>query len=329
MYAAFAIFRIIPLNQAILIDKSVEAALVSGAHKEVAYLEQFGQPLLPFQRTRREAYQYQEQSPSDHIENLNRFLLISSSLIPKDPAFCQFRIRHPDLQHSNIIVSRSNCQVVGLLDWQHASILPLFLSAGIPDRLQNYNDPTSHYMMPPSLPENFEDLNEIEQNRARELYYDRLTHYHYVKHTEECNEVHYRAFTEPLPLLRRRLFHHASAVWEGETLELKVALIEATRGWETLTGGGAPCPLVFDAEDVRETMRLNEVQTQADETMDGLRIGLGFALDGWVSRERYEEVMKHSEMVKEQVLAAAELEGEAAEIALHWPLDDMDEERYM
>ena len=37
-------------------------------------------------------------------------------------------------------------------------------------------------------------------------------------------------------MLRRRLFYHASDMWEGETLALKVALIEATENWETLTG---------------------------------------------------------------------------------------------
>ena len=93
-------------------------------------MEQFGQPLLPFQRMRREGYQYQKQSPSDHIENLNRYLLIASSFVPRDPALSHLRIRHPDPQHNDIVVSRSpdsNRQVVGLIDWQHASILPPFL----------------------------------------------------------------------------------------------------------------------------------------------------------------------------------------------------------
>lgn len=106
---------------------------------------------------RRAAYKYQEQLPSDHIENLKRYLLIAPSLIPRDPALCHFRIRHPDLQQSNIIVSRSaghNWRIVGLVDWQHASVLPLFLLAGVPERLQNYGDLASHYMTTPSLPEN-------------------------------------------------------------------------------------------------------------------------------------------------------------------------------
>ncbi|KAG5730407.1 hypothetical protein E4T56_gene17016 [Termitomyces sp. T112] len=76
--------------------KSAEAVLVAAARKELAHLEQFGRPLLPFQRERREAYGREEQLPSDHIKNLERYLLIASSLVPKNSALHHFRIRHPD-----------------------------------------------------------------------------------------------------------------------------------------------------------------------------------------------------------------------------------------
>jgi hypothetical protein len=329
MYAAFCLL-FTPLNQPITIDERAEAALLRPAEKELAYLKQFGQPLLPFQRMRREGYQYQEQSPSDHIENLNRYLL-ASSLVPRDPALGRFCIRHPDLQQNNIVVSRlpdSNWQVVSLLDWQHASILPPFLLAGVPERLQNYDDPIPQSMTPPSLPENLDDLDETEQSRAMELYLRRFVHYHYVKNTEECNELHYAALTEPVGMLRRRLFHHASDPWEGETLALKVVLIEATENWEALTGGGAPCPVVFDAKDVRETLKLDEVQRRADETLEGCRNIIGFGPEGWVPTKHYEEAMTRSKQMKQDTLATAISAEERAEIAAHWPLDDMDEEKY-
>ncbi|KAJ6578076.1 protein kinase subdomain-containing protein PKL CAK Fmp29 [Mycena capillaripes] len=321
---------ITPLYQPIAIDESVEAALVRGAHKELAYLEQFGQPLLPFQRKRREGYQYQEQSPSDHIENLARYLRIASSLVPKDPALCHFRIRHPDLQHNNIVVSRSpdsNWQVVGLLDWQHASILPPFLFAGIPESFQNYDDPISRSMTRPSLPENFDDLDEIEKNRVEELYLCRVVHYHYVKNTGECNKLHYAALKDPMGMLRRRLFYLASNPWEGETLALKVALIDATERWATLTGGGAPCPVVFDAKDVSETMELDEVQRDSDENLKRFENMIGWK--DWVPPENYEETMTRVKQLKEAVFAAADSEEVRAEITANWPWDDMDEEKYM
>jgi len=168
---------------------------------------------LPFQHERREAYQYKEQPPSDYIENLNRYLRIASPLIPRVPALVHFRIRHPDLQPTNIIVFRSpdsNLHVVRLIDWQHTSILPLFLLAGIPKRLQNYDDPVSQSMTQPSLPENLNDLNETKQNREKEIYRRRLVHYYYVENTEKYNELHYTTLTDPVGMLRRRLFCHAS-----------------------------------------------------------------------------------------------------------------------
>ncbi|KAI6037062.1 protein kinase subdomain-containing protein PKL/CAK/Fmp29 [Pisolithus microcarpus] len=312
--------------------ESLEAALVRPAHKELAYLKEFGQPLLPFQHVRRDAYQYKEQSPADHVENLGRYLLLASSLIPRDPALSRFCIRHPDLQHNNIIVSRSpdsNWQIVSLIDWQHASILPVFLLAGIPERMQNYDDPVSLSMIQISPLENLSDLDETEQSRGKELYHRRLMHYYYVKNTEECNELHYKAFIDPVGMLRRRLFHHAGDPWEGETLALKVALIEATKKWEALTGGGAPCPIVFDAEDIQETMKLDAKKTEADESLEMCQIIIGFGPEGWVPTERYEEAMRHSNRIKEDHWAAAESTEERATLATHWPFDDMDEEKYM
>ncbi|KAH7885399.1 protein kinase subdomain-containing protein PKL CAK Fmp29 [Phlebopus sp. FC_14] len=307
---------------------SAEAALLRGADKELAYLERFGRPLLPFQRIRRDRYQYQEQPPSDHIENLDRYLLVASSLVPKNPALGHFCIRHPEPQPSNIIVSRSpdsNLHVVGLIDWQHTSILPPFLLAGIPQRLQNYDDPISQSMTRPSLPEN---LDETQQSREKELYRRPLVHYHYVKNTEEYNELHYAALTDPMGVLRRRLFCYARDPWEGETLALKVALIEATENWETLTGGGSPCPVVFDAEDVRETMKLDAEQRGADEILEACQNMIGFGPEGWVPAGHYEEAMTRSRQLKEDALAVVRSE-ERAQIASHWPLDDMDEKEYM
>ncbi|TFK46517.1 protein kinase subdomain-containing protein PKL/CAK/Fmp29 [Heliocybe sulcata] len=292
--------------------ESAEAALVTPARKELAYLEKFGRPLLPFRRERREGYQYQEQSPSAHIENLKRYLLIAPSLVPEDSALGHFCIRHPDLQPSNIVVRRSSdsgWQVVSLLDWQHASILPLFLLARVPQRIQNHDDPVSQYMTPPSLPENFDELGETD--------------------TEECNKPHYAALSDHMCVLRSRLFNHASDPWEGETFELKVALIRATERWETLTGGSAPCPLVFDAGDVRETMELNEAQRKADETFHMCQNLLGLAPEGWMPIEESEAKVALCKQMKEIAVIEAMPEEERVELMGHWPWDDMDEGKHM
>ncbi|KAF8869729.1 protein kinase subdomain-containing protein PKL/CAK/Fmp29 [Mucidula mucida] len=310
--------------------ESVEAAFIKGAEKELAFLQRFGRPSLPFQRVRREAYKYQEQPPSAHIENLNRYLLIAPSLISSNSTLRHFCIRHPDLQPGNIIVSGSNLHVVGLIDWQHTSILPLFLHASIPQLFQNCNDPISQSMTRPSLPETMDDMDVIQQSREIARYRRRLLQYHYVKNTKELNELHYAALMDPMNVLRRRLFRYASDPWQGETLALKVALIEATDKWKTLMGEDLRCPIVFDPGDAHETMKLDAEQKEADEALEACRDVIGFhGPEGWVPAEYYEEAMTRSRKIREDGLPAAESEVERVQVAAHWPFDDMDEAAYM
>lgn len=142
-------------------------------------MEQIGRPLLPFQRARREAYNYQKQLPSDHIKILDHYLSIASHLVPKDPALSHFHIRHPNLWPGNIIVSRSpdsNLHVAGVIDWQHISILPLFLLTGSPQQLRNYEDFDWQYMTRPLLPESL-DLDETQQNEVMESFRRCLVHF--------------------------------------------------------------------------------------------------------------------------------------------------------
>ncbi|KDR68627.1 hypothetical protein GALMADRAFT_215767 [Galerina marginata CBS 339.88] len=263
--------------------ESTEAALVAPARNELAYLEQFGQPLLPFRRERREGYQYQE--------------------------------HHPDLQPSNIIVrkspdSDSSWQIISLLDWQHASILPLFLHSGIPQRLQNHDDPVSQSMTPPSLPKDFDKLEETERGSAKKVYRRRLVHYHYGMYTAEYNKPHYDTLTSHMCALRRRLFELAGNPWEGETLELKVALIRATERSQALTEGqgSKPCPV-----------------KEADELFEMCQNIFGPGSEGWVPPHHYEEAVKRCRQMKEAALRQAEGEEERGEIEGHWPWDDMDE----
>ena len=183
-------------------------------------------------------------------------------------------------------------------------------------------------MTPPSLPENFDELEEAERTAAQEVYHRRLVHYHYVTNTEEYNKPNYDALTDPCAC-SAAAFNHAGNPWEGETLELKVTLIRATEVWEALTGEGAAYPVVFDAEDARETMELNEVQKKADKAVEVWRVMLGLGPEGWVPTQDYEEAIALCKQMKEESLTEATTEEERAEIMVHRPWDDMDEGKYM
>ena len=268
----------------------------------------------------------------DHVENLERYLRITSSLVPRDPALSRFYIRHPDLQPNNIFVSwspGSDCKIVSLFDWQHTSILPMFLLAGIPQRLQNHADGVSQSMTPPSRSENLDEMGEAQRDGEEYRYRCRLVHYHYVISTMECNPLHYAAFTDRLYALRGRLFLYAGGPWEGETSDLKAALIQAMNKWEELTGGGVPCPLEFDVKDLDETAALDKELSRATQGFEFLQSRGGVGEEGWVPAEDYEGAVAFFKEWKEKALAGAESAKEREEIEVHWPWDDMDEEMYM
>ncbi|QQK42180.1 kinase-like protein [Penicillium digitatum] len=157
------------------------AALTAGAKKEIAYLTKFGRPLQPLQRLRREIYNYQAQSPLEHIASLEKYLQIAPYLIPQNnSAITRPVMRHPDLQPNNIFVS-DKLEITGLIDWQHSVVLPLFLQCGIPNSLQNYGDEVSESLQIPCLPDNFNNLEEREQFEQAELLRRRQLHHFYAK----------------------------------------------------------------------------------------------------------------------------------------------------
>lgn len=205
----------------------------------------------------------------------------------------------------------------------------MFLLAGIPQRLQNHADGAAQSMTPPSRPENLDEMGEAQRDDEEYRYRCRLVHYHYVASTMECNPLHYTAFTDRLYSLRGRLFLHAGGPWEGETFDLKAALVQATNKWEELTGGGVPCPLEFDAKDLDQTAVLDKELSQATRGFEFLQSRGGVGEEGWVQTEDYEGAVAFFKECKEKALAGAESEKEREEIEAHWPWDDMDEEMYM
>jgi hypothetical protein len=225
-------------------------------------------------------------------------------------------------------VDSGKWEIISLIDWQHTCILPLFLHAGIPQRLQNHNDPVSDNWDRPTLPENFAEIEGNERAQARDLYSRRLVHYYYMGNTAIYNKPHLHAMTYPPSYLRIRLFTCASDPWMGETLDLKLALIAATEAWEVLAGEGVPCPIAFDAEDVRKTKELEKLQEKADELVKTVDYTFGIGSEGWIDADRYEEVAALLKRMKEEGEMAAETEKEREEIRSHWYWGDFDEADY-
>ncbi|KAF1960978.1 hypothetical protein CC80DRAFT_523199 [Byssothecium circinans] len=312
------------------------ATMTAGAKKEIAYLTKFGHSLHPFQRLHREIFNYQKQSPSEHLENLNKYLRVAPHLIPSgNDALIRPTLRHPDLQPNNVFIS-DDFEITGLIDWQHCVILPLYLQCGIPNSFQNYGDSVSESLVTPELPPNFDELGEREQLEQVLLLQKRQLHYLYVAMSAKFNETHYDALAHDFGILRRKLFVHASNPWEGDNVTLKADLIHLTQHWSeiaTVTSSSSgntipPCPISFTEDEVKECLRLQAAQSEVDDLLQTCRDIVGVGTEGWVPLELYDEIKQREIKLKADSLEGAETEEERTRTLEHWIFDDFDEEEY-
>lgn len=297
--------------------------------RELTWMKQCAKPRFPYEPLHRELYAYKKVSPAGHIENLSRYLHIAEYLMPQDANLNRPIIRHPDLQPNNIFVSDS-MEIVGIIDWQHTSVLPLFLHAGIPNELQNYGDEESEDLVVPRLPDNFAELNPQAQDEARETYRRRQLHFFYVSYTAKLNEEHWNAMRLEHVVLRQKLFQHAGTPWEGDNVTLKADLVQAMKVWPELTSdkeGTVPsCPFTYSPKEVEECLHLDSEQKDTNTNVEIARRRIGINIEGWVPLDRYDEAKELDQKFKSEVLEAADTDLERDEIQNHWPFDDHGED---
>jgi hypothetical protein len=302
---------------------------MGGALKELAWMKQFGRPRFPRDLGYRELHGYEKTSPAEYITLLEKYLEIAPYLVPSDEAeLLRPTFRHPDFQPRNILVD-GDFSITGLIDWQHCSVLPLLLQAGIPEYLQNYGDEESEYLRKPSQPENLAEMSDDERAQALEQYRKRQLHYYYFAGTSKLNKPHFNALWLDSTLPKQRLVHYASLPWEGENVTLKAELIRAVRNWDVLCktkdGTVPPCPISFTKQEVEECLRLDGKQKEADDEMEQARALFGIGYDGWTSHERYEKARELNHQLKMLQLEGKD-EAARTRILRYWPFDDHDDD---
>ncbi|KAI9848391.1 MAG: Phosphotransferase enzyme [Sclerophora amabilis] len=297
-------------------------------NRELTWMTQCAEPRFPFEALYREIYNHQRVSPDDHTKALSDYVRISEYLAPRETRLNRPILRHPDLQPNNLFVSDS-MDVLGVIDWQHCSALPLFLHAGPPKYFQNYGDVESEQLVEPRLPGNFAQLSAQKQDAERELYRRRQLHFFYVTTTAKLNEDHFDACSLDHVVLRQRLVQDAGAPWEGDNVTLKADLIRATQEWPELasaeSGDDPKCPLTYSAAEIESCLKLDWKQKEANSCMNDARRRLGINIEGWVPAEGFQEAKALSEKLKAEAMEVAETGLEREEIQSHWPFDNHDE----
>ncbi|KAK6365426.1 hypothetical protein LTR64_008795 [Lithohypha guttulata] len=273
-----------------------------------------------------------QRGPQEHADNLKKYLKIASYLVPQEARFHKPVLRHPDLQPNNIFVSE-NFDIVGMIDWQHCSVLPQFLAAGIPKYFQNYHDEESLQFIPPQLPSNLAEMDNEEQAEVLERFRRRHLHFFYLGFTQRFHPAHFEALNRRTDLLTRKLVNHAGEPWEGNNIPLKSDLIHITQVWrELLEDNGydqetlPSCPISFTEADVQKTIGILGQQEDTDTQLSDVRDAIGITVDGWTSNEEYDNAVEHARLIKRQGLESLDTEEEKEMTLKHWPFDDFDEE---
>ncbi|RMD39562.1 hypothetical protein DV735_g5566, partial [Chaetothyriales sp. CBS 134920] len=311
------------------------------ARREISYCRTYGKPRLHFNRYLRELHGLQLHSPTDHIKLLNDYLKVSPYIeLPGDHVLARPVLRHPDLSPNNIIVNEDN-DIVSIIDWQHAVILPLCLAASIPQHFQNWGDPISEKLTQPEvkLPPDFEQKDEGEQEQIKETMRKRLVHFLYAALTMKQNPSHFSCISETSLMTRAKLFSEASAPWEGDSVTLKNALFAVCQNWPLdkykngeviVPGHGIPVPseppLYYTTEEVDQATSLYAQEQEKLTELAEMKEYIGIDSVGWVPDEAsLERAIQVRDTIKSELLKNCESELEIEATEHHFPFQDFED----
>ncbi|KAL4780668.1 phosphotransferase family protein [Aspergillus varians] len=192
---------------------------------------------------------------------------------------------HSDLHLGNIFVSIDDPTIIeGIIDWQSASISPLFLQAQFPEFVRPPKGYTPGAAVP-ALPDNFDQLTPEQKEKAsREKELASRSKYY-----EMFCLVHNKSVYNALELDRRlwELFTCSALSDRGSLVPLQDALACVSRDWETIGLPGS-CPFGF-TEDVLSMHKEDVAKYQDMVSLWGIvKEQLGTDSTGWVSHERWE-----------------------------------------
>jgi hypothetical protein len=263
------------------VEETPKELLEAVGRRELAWLQKFGKQRFPREPLYREFYGHQEVDPQVQVDSLRDYLKVAPHIIPENSELCKPTIRHPDLSPNNIFVSESG-DITGVIDWQHSTILPMFLQAKIPKHFQNYGDDDSENFRRPELPTNFDFLEESEKATELELYRRRQLHYFYLGFTSTNNKPHFHAMGKHDLIVRNRLYDTAGRPWEGDNTSLKAELVQTSTYWPDIATSAmkeSDFPVQYPDADVTNCLNIDAKQKMADAQMQQLRDFIGVNID--------------------------------------------------
>lgn len=305
------------------------AAFEAPARRELEWCREYGKDQLPEERGIREVTNFQMASTRTHENLLNDYLHLAQYLdLPADSALARPVLRHPDLTPSNIIISEDN-NIVGLIDWQHAVVLPLSLTGGIPQSFQNYGDPASEMLLRPEteLPANFDQKTAEEQEEIKESHRRRAVHFLYAAYSKTMNPDNWQAFRDHAAVARARMYDRSAAPWEGNSIPLKAAIINILKEPALLKQDSLPPSVKYTDDEMDKCLTLEERIDDRRQELSMMQDTLGIDSYGFCRDDEHLTFVKGMiENFRAGILAECTTDTERRQLTDHWPFVDHDED---
>ncbi|KAF3899222.1 Mitochondria protein Fmp29 [Trichophyton interdigitale] len=270
------------------------------ARRELACTSTFGKP-----RPRRAFLLPTEENidPREHISLLSQYLQVAPFLVPAQQEMATPILRHPDLSFPNILLTPGTNKIEGILDWQDASILPLFMQAGYPAFCEhNYFQVQS--LKEPNLPNNYGELNDVDRMKADiKLQLEKANLYYYAATGLE-NDLHLRALRLPGLGMIQYLISHAGYPWDADLINFRAGLVGLTKIWDGMISD--PCPISFSPDDEKAILNDATEWRECEEILLNIQENIGVDREGGTHPDDFEHAYEMAQRLRLQIYANAE-----------------------
>ncbi|MCJ1486085.1 hypothetical protein MMC06_006261 [Schaereria dolodes] len=259
---------------------------------------------------------------------LQHYLGIVKYLLPDDPSLLASHIWHCDLHSGNIFVNPENpSEVVGITDWQSTEMKPIFDHRIVPYFL-DYKGPRIEGFDSAQLPDNFSELDPVEQTRVTSLHLDMALLLLYKKIVQKFNDPLYQALEFQKTTNWSLLSLPRDLLVDGEALYTWL-VVQAEQDWPNFPGvrarGNPPFPFQFSPEEVAAIAKDAEDDACGIMYMSHLKESLGdlWPEDRPVEHDQYEVTKMVLADYKQQTIEQlGRNEEEKQAWARAWPFDD-------
>lgn len=264
--------------------------------------------------------------PNDAVSLLSEYMKAVPHLVPQEHESKANVLWHPDLHLDNVFVDPTTCKITCIVDWQGATVAPLFYHSCVP-RMFRQDGPVREGWVVPTRPENFDTLSEGEKKKVDEDLENEILHKFYEAMVNKRAPCHWAVLEQLKDVqLKRNPTWLVTGVWENQDLFfLRQSLFAVAAHWDRIRPDeNTECPLEFTKEERERHLKEDENMVGVGQMLQIFRDQGVLPVDGMVVPEDYEVAKANCEKFKHVFLDSTK-DGEERELfSKIWPYQDQE-----